>query len=298
MRLNFWPCTCDQIETIGQPDKHDINCVNLTTIEIANVFNIKISTPTNIEIFRLKPSPLLQKENFLNISANLLGLHKINILNIACWNRDRLVIDPGAFSLSGRSTRSVHMTDCDLEFLDLSFLAPFVDLIVISIHNSFNIGKAKWAHMPPLPALSRLIIEDENPLNSTTNRWAYNLPPLTRGLETIQLFGIGFSGNVAADRIFQWLLNTSAETLEFIQIGRWSNMTRFPRQLSSFKKLNEVIIECQNFAFKVIETNSIAMNGNSFKLLAIKSCGVQEIHPGAFAGILIEFEIVNYMSSA
>ena len=195
-------------------------------------------------------NPLTTTIGFLQIPAHILGAHKItNQLNVVCWNRERLTIDGQAFWLSAESARSLIVRDCDLEDLDFSFLDPFDSLEEMTITRSPNIRKAKWAHLPPLPALQKIDIADEN-MPDLTSPWADNLSPLKSGLSSIELTGIGFSGDDTADDIFQWLLKRSSETLKSIKINRWSNLTRIPRHWPSFKRIRKNGFSVWKFAEK------------------------------------------------
>ena len=173
--------------------------------------------------------------------------------------------------------------NCNLDRLDFSFLAGFQQLQELAIAYSINIGKAGWARLPPLKSLQRLHIEDrEMPTNSSNNGFADNLPPLSRGFSEVRLIGIGFSGDEMADRIIQWILNSSADTLKILGISYWGNLTRLPRQLYFFKNLNYLWLICQNFEIKIIEEQSLSLSARSY--FAIHDCGVREIKPGAFQG--------------
>lgn len=273
--------------------------MNVEVKDIANVFNVKVPHPVNnITSLNLHPS----KEEFVNISAHILGAHKvINALSMGCSDRheekkNKLIIDPDAFSLSGLLTKSLYITDCNLEFLDFAFLAPFVNLNVIQILNSQNIGKANWSALPYLPALIKIVIDDDNPPD-WNNHWSQNLPPLKRGLFYIELNGIGFSGDEVADRIFQWLLDTSAKTLDAIKIERWGNLTRIPsRHWSSFENLRYVMLSCDNFDIEVIEENSILFGDAFLDKIIIKNCGIRMIKSGAIKGDILKL-LYKFMKS-
>ena len=280
----------DKIQSPAVAD-NQLHCVYVPVKDIANVFNVKVPNPANnITILNLRPST----DEFVNVPAHILGSHKVtNVLSIACSNRqevkkNKLIIDPDAFSLSGLLTKLLYITDCNLEFLDFAFLVPFSKLFEVDILFSSNIGKANWSTLPYLPALIKMVIYDDNPPD-LNNHWSTNLPPLKRGLFCVELKGIGFSGDKVADRIFQWLLDTSAKTLDVIKIERWGNLTRIPsRHWSSFENLRYVMLSCDNFDIEVIEENSILFGDACLDKIIIKNCGIRMIQPGAIKGDILK----------
>ena len=262
------------------------------------VFNIKTS-PTEIpELFLNQTTSVTTSSGsvFMDIPSHLLGSHSANILNLICSNdyKDgiihivkkalKLTIDPDAFSSSKNSTTLLTITRCDLEKLDFSFLKGFHRLEKIEITNPFNIGKADWGRFPSLPALQTLFINDGNPSDLNGSRWVDNLPSLHNGLSHVTFQGIGFSGDEVADRLTQWLIDYSIETLQTISIQNWFSLTRLPRRLfSSFKQLLCIDFSCGNYKIDVIEEGAI--DGVSASVVvAVQNCGIREIKRDAFRG--------------
>ena len=199
----------------------------------------------------------------LHIPSHLLAFHTAQFLKISCSSSDkinrsafrqRITIDPDAFSSTKNMTQHFFISDCDLSRLNLIFLDGFDQLISLSVYLSSNVGMANWHHLPPLVSLETLTIEDDQLTNYTL---PYNLPNLKCGIVRLTVMGIGFSGDEIADRIFQWFHQSSEETLTTVDLVSWGSLTRIPRWLSLFKNLNRLEIICNNFKMQVINENSI-----------------------------------------
>ena len=282
---NYWPCKCDE----GIFIQSEVFCRNIATSDISKVF-LK-NSPVDLISFTLIGN---ENGDQLNIPSHLLASHTSALLNIECCSspdeeyinsvkfRPKITIEPDAFSSTSKKTESLLLFNCDLGSLDFLFLSGFDQLARIRIRRSFNIGKANWHSLPPLPALQNLCIEDDQ--LHPNNSWADNLPSLINGIEELSLIGVGFSGDETAERILQWIHQSSAETLTDVELINWSKLTRIPRWLSFFRKLERLEIICDNFEIQVMEENSIVFNA-PIRRFALQNCGVREIKPDAFQGI-------------
>ena len=219
----------------------------------------------------------------------------VDSLSVTCGhydNNDRtLLLDLIAFQSPSTtdekdgfsSIEFLSIKDCDMNRSDFTFVLKGIKkLKEFKIHHSSNVNlMTDWGRLPLLPPMEKLFIEDEN-INPNKS-WTYNLPPLKCGLSKLSLIGVGFSGDETADRILQWLHQSSAETLKHVELINWSNLTRIPRRLSSYKNFDRLEIICNNFEMPIIEENSIGFNV-PFRLFALKHCGIKDIRPGAIQG--------------
>ena len=278
----YFPCSCDI---------NYISCENVPPSEIANVF--RKTSPKDLYDFTIKGSSSTANE--LNLPAHFLAYHTFRGLDLYCSSslnddnknstaiRPQLTIDPDAFSSTRNVTTSLFICDCDLSRLNFTFLDRFDQLKKLTILNSPNFEMAYRGGFPLLPALEELYIQDEN--GNLNICWADNWSPLKFGISALSLVGVGFSGDETADRILQWIHRSSAETLTSIELINWENLTRIPRWLSYYKKLESLRIICDNFEMPIIEENSIVFNA-SIRLFSLENCGIKEIKPGAIQGTL------------
>ena len=223
---------------------------------------------------------------------HLLRFLYLDSLDIICGNFDRkknFILDFIAFKspsttdeMDGfRSIEFLSIKDCDMNQLDFTFLLKGIKkLKEFKTHQSSNSEMvADWDILPPL---EKLIIEDEN-INPNKS-WADTSATLKFGISNLSLVGVGFSGDETADRILQWIHQSSAETLTHVEFSSWGNLNRIPRRLSSFKKMESLEILCDNFELPIIGENSIVFNV-PIRLFSLENCGVKEIKPNAFQGI-------------
>ena len=245
----------------------------------------KKKTPVHLSIFDLKPSPGLIKDELI-IPTNLLDNHCASRIEITCpltgSNRKMpLMIHPDAFVSTKNSTEFFLIFECDLRRFDFSFLAGFNKLLSLSIINASHVERARWIGMSALPVLEMLEISSDE--TTDWNKWSNHLPKLTNGLVEVELLdGFGFIGDEIADRIVQWLLDSSIETLaNFRMLG--TALSRIPTNLSLFKQLAIIIFSCRKSVMMVIKENSFRFSYNPITI-SIESCRIEKIEPGAFQG--------------
>ena len=234
--------------------------------------------------------PLPDDHQLMHISANLLAtMQDLIFVKIKCYSsviedgsvkKMHLIIDPLSFSSSGNSVQYFWIEYCDLTRLDFSFLAELSRLQELVIIQPSGIGMARWDSLPPLPALRHLYIDDSE-IASDLNyiRWVDNLPPLSSGLTQIRLIGTGFNGYDEANRIIKWLLNSSSETLEELDIYLWHNLTLLPRHISLFKKLSLFRVSCRNFEINIIEEYFMVSENHHIMILNAAVFERSEIPP-------------------
>jgi len=113
------------------------------------------------------------------------------------------------------------------------------------------------------------------------------LPALKNGLKAVQFFGSINNiqetiNDATAARIMDWLLLSSANTLQDLEIVFMNQVTRVPDKIASFKALRNLwlngnsisVIKSGAFSFSV-PVSFLSIPGNRMKV----------IEPGAFQGI-------------
>lgn len=94
-------------------------------------------------------------------------------------------------------------------------------------------------------------------------------------------------GDATMDRILNWLIDTSLDTLQHLYIDK-NSLRRFPAKISLFKKLEILCIQEQTInenGIRILPNGSYARSG-SLKVLKLNKCGIEIIEAGAFTGIL------------
>jgi len=194
-----------------------------------------------------------------------------------------LQIDGNAF----RSTKSytpnfkINIIDCTL--LDLGFLSGFEKLTKLVFSNIRNIQHC-LPSLPPLPRLIELHFEHCSGMNEY-----YHFPALTNGLKKFRFANddrtkILSNKNIndeTVDRIMDWLLLSSANTLEEITTTYINQGTRVPHKIASFKVLRKLWLHDNNISS--IKTGAFSFSV-PVSLLNIKGNAIKEIEPGAFQG--------------
>ena len=267
-----------------------LNCKAISTKQITEILNTPNQT-VEIDIFLLEATSTVGE---IHIPANFLSYRIItDLLNLKCHGKQKnekqqvqITIDPNAFNLSSKTLRELCIINCDLEHLNFSFLTGFNQFRVLKIKNPSNIEKVKWNHLSLLPNLKELEItineELQNDWNewNNWNAWTLQLRSLTNRLEKFTCYaGVD---DEAADRLLQWLLNSSVKSLEFLEMNQ-AKITRIPPGISKFQYLIDLKISCNDTKIKMLAKNSIKFNILP-QTISIYKCGISELQPGAIEG--------------
>jgi len=138
--------------------------------------------------------------------------------------------------------------------------------------------------LPKLPPLPRLIELDISYCSGIDKLNTF--PNLINGLKQFKFFGEldkidTIYNDATVDRIVDWLLLSSANTLEEIIIADMNQVTRVPPKIASFKALRKLRLT-EN------KISTIKHRALSFSVpvaeLSIEASGIKEIEPGAFQG--------------
>jgi len=231
--------------------------------------------------------PFIFSETF--IPEGVFGTKRILDIEIeypyeALVNRSlSLEVDADAFRSTKNYTTDFLINVIDCTLLDLSFLSGFNQLTKLLLANIHNIQHC-LSSLPSLPRLIKLVFEHCSGMNEL-----YAFPILTNGLRDFRFRtddGSKFQSNKnindeTVDRFMDWLLLSSSNTLEEMEITYMNQVTRVPHKIASFKALRKVWLHDNNIS-------SIKSGAFSFSvpvsLLSIHRNGIKEIEPGAFQG--------------
>lgn len=258
-----------------------VNCQSVTILEIKRIFCL-----TTHQILSGVTLNLPSTELF--IPSDILANKKTVHLEICYpFRSSKVRIDHNAFRSTKDYTDSITLNIMDCIHLDLRFLSGFSKLTQFQLSNIDNIQSC-FPTLPPLPSLSQLWIvyptADRNEIR--------DFPVLAKGLKWFIFGGFFENGSdedewqdTAINRIVDWLLCSSVNTLETLEISRLEKVTRVPPQIGSFKALQIL----NHHELKNLET--IRKGDFSFSLpvkeVFLNSNGIKEIEPGAFQGITI-----------
>jgi len=118
----------------------------------------------------------------------------------------------------------------------------------------------------------------------------HSFPILQNGLKVVSFFGfddtpLRMYNDETVDRIMEWLLRSSSNTLKEIHVAKMNQITQVPSQIASFKALRKLGLESNNIS--TIRTGSL-MFSLPVITLHIEGNGIKEIEPGAFQGMYME----------
>jgi len=200
-----------------------------------------------------------------------------------------LEVDVDAFRSAKSYTKEFTINIIDCVLLDLGFLAGFDKLNNLTFSNINNIQYC-FPSLPPLPRLIQLKLEHCSGMNEV-----YNFPKLTNRLNSFQFSNDNLTkfdsnkiiNDETVDRIMDWLLISSANTLEEMGIVGMNQVTRVPDKITSFKALRKLWFYDNNIF--MIKSGAFSFSV-PVSLLNIKDNGIKEIESGAFQGEYDHFE--------
>ena len=242
-----------------------------------HVERIRDAFYSNREIY-LKEIVLELPENESMIPKDIFASHySINIVLIGNKMTPELFylqIDSEAFQSSSQATQIFIIESFNALNFDWSFLATFRKLKTLSISYAANMN---LSNLPLLPKLIELNISYCIGLNDWTH-----FPLFFNGLELLVIQNCGLKDK-EADQILNWI-GPSKDTLVCINFGH-NALTRIPRQLLFFSRLNEIGINHQTYpGLGSIANLSFLAPVNRLNL---SSSHVKDIQPGAFNGLAI-----------
>jgi len=192
-----------------------------------------------------------------------------------------LQVDADAFQSTKSHTNQFTINIIDCTLLDLGFLSGFDKLIYLDLANIDNIQHCLQS-LPPLPKLTTLYFKYFTGMNQLNT-----FPTLTNGLKDFRFFGDVYKiretqNDETVNRIMEWLLLSSANTLETMAMVEMNQVTQVPHKIASFKALRKLWLRDNN------NISSIKSGAFSFtapvSFLSITDNGITEIEPSAFRG--------------
>ena len=274
---DYSPCFCSLIS--GTSNDSMISCNSVSMEDVYAAFSS--NEPAELTQVSLA---LLSGEK--HIPANILADHRIQNLIIVCYpgSTNKVIIDREAFSSTIDIIQYVFMLNCNFDQMDFTFLNGSENLSSMALMLITNIHLANWASsMPPLPALTEIFISYCSELNA----WD-NFPELVNGLINLIVYSNGANlSDEGLDRILQWVLNSSADTLLRLDVHD-NALTYVPQQIraESFRNLKHLVMYDQKGSgIKTFPSGSINFISHDVETLDFHSCGIETIESGAFQGI-------------
>ena len=279
----YQPCACFlEVGGTNIPRYNSIRCENVSLATVSEIFHhITANSSSNLFNVHINLSWADANET---IPKNLLGHHQarnlISLLGLYGPNNSRslLSIDPEAFYSSRNFTKMLSIKNFDLNRLNFNFLTGFHRLEILNFNETSNINLANWTFLPPLINLQELRIFNSTGLNEWTS-----FPNLTKGLNGLILLDNNIRDK-PMERILNWTERFSLSTLRGLNIGG-NLVTKIPRQISSFSKLETVFFNGQKKGISLIPKGSLNLSAPVFKFSA-QGDGITKIESGAFQGII------------
>lgn len=223
------------------------------------------------------------------IPADILSNKRTENLHLVSNDEEEhieLQVDSNAFRSTKNFTKSFLIYNFDGKNLELDFLSGFNKLRNLTFDTITNIHDC-FPKLPPLPNLKILVMQYVSGLVDIQT-----FPHLVHGLNSVALAPHKEEevwDNETVGSILEWLLISSAETLEYLSLEDNDYLTQVPTQISSFKALNYLRLVKNNI--HTIKTGALTFSSpvitlrlffNSFKV----------IQPGAFQGKYTAFSIM------
>jgi len=222
------------------------------------------------------------------IPANILGNKKTEKLVIEYNDGSNHVIkvDVNAFQSTKYYTNTLELKNIDSSQLDLGFLFGFNQLTVLRFHNFHHIQKS-LPNLPLLPKLTSLELYNVVGLNDAN----IIFPTLsTGGLETFKFIKSGMHSDASVSRMLDWILLSSAKTLETLIIDS-IGITEIPSQIPSFTALE--YLDLGNNSISTIKNGALRFSVPVSRLW-LAANKIKSIEPGAFQGIY--FSVFTFSS--
>ena len=264
---DFSPCTCSNGQIVYCKEKP------LADVRIA--FQRTSRTATNLTEVHLEPYWTDEV-----IPENLLGgsNRRIGYIELVCSRPNQaLKVHPNAFRYIRNGTTRMAIQGCNTSRMDFAFLSGFNRLTQLWIYESSGLESSLATLPENLSSLSELYVYECKGLNEWTK-----FPDLVKGLTTLKLHNNGLNDE-AMDRILDWALDTSGETLQKLHIDR-NAITRVPHQITWFSRLDHLDMRDQDSGIPSIPSGFLSFS-SPIRFLSMASSKISNIAPGAFDGM-------------
>lgn len=291
--FSFIEGTLDAVEFIEPPtlsfdyspckySNGDVLCERVNIREIQRVLRrTSIPTLASIKII-LKPYIVSETFNPEDVLGNKRALQvwleypSRSFMNLSL----SLQVDPNAFRTTKTYTKTITFYKIDCSLLDLIFLSGFEKLTNLTFSNVNNIQLC-LPSLPLLPLLDRLVISNSAGMNELRN-----FPTLANGLKMVIFIGTSESTHKiytdeTVNRIMNWLLLSSNNTLEEMTVQGMKRVTQVPRKIESFKALRKLWLIENNIS--TIKTGSFSFTV-PVTLLNMDRNRISKIEQAAFEG--------------
>jgi len=228
----------------------------------------------------------------LKIPANVVGNHSIGNIALSCPGQSSLLrVDSAAFSFTKSVTDTLNISNCNLNFLNWSFLKGFSNLGSLNIvANSSNLHKR--FHTLPVKTLTNLRIfhlDSVLGLNGF-NQTCIKFPaPPPNGLSYLRIDNCFDLGSTALQILLQkWVTPTSTETLTSLHLNA-NSLTRIPSEISKYNALLDVDISGNHRSLTIEPKSFIISTGYdpySMVSLSLRNSKITSISPGAYRGYI------------
>ncbi len=220
----FYPCQ----SSTSTDGILSVLCNNITGKRVRTAF--ERSKIYRIDQFVFK----LENNKDQNIPANVIGNHSIGKITIHCPGKNSpLRVDSAAFSLTKLATKSLTISNCNLKYLDWSFLKGFSYLSSLNIvANSSNLHQRFYTL--PTRTLAKLEIfhlDSVLGLNGFNHTCRKFPAPPPKGLTELYINNCYDVGTDALQNLLtKWVTRTSRRSLESLSLSN-NSLTRVPSEV-------------------------------------------------------------------
>jgi len=256
----------------------DVVCDLVTIGDILEIFDrVARTTFDSITLNIRKTEKVIPADLLSNKKAEKLILEFERIDNSQQKLRK---VSPDAFRATKSYTKHIELNSIDHSDLNLGWLSGFVQLSTLSFTWNLNL----WNSFPTLPSLPSLTILDIYQCVVGIKDME-EFPSLGNGLKFFEFYPSVEEDEESLNRVLDWLLLSSAETLEFLKINSVANMTGIPSQISSFKALKFLSYNNEHKSTTILKKGALSFKVPVTNLrLFVNGVTIFEIEPGAFQG--------------
>lgn len=251
-------------------------CKNATVTQIKEGFIL--TSRTYFDTIKLDFAP---SDSTTVVPANILANKKTTNLNIVSDSTEDnavLKIHRNAFRSTKQFTKTIFFFGIDCSELDFSFLIGFEKLVNLTLSNCFYI-EISFTTLPLLPSLSILDLTEVQGFQDMET-----FPILAKGLTYAAFVSREYEAiltDAAVSKILDWILLSSADSLEHLTLERNYHITKMPKQISSFKALNYLNMKKCNI--RSIKSGELSFSVPVKTLILLDNL-IKDIEPGAFQG--------------
>ncbi len=269
---------------------------NVTDIEMESL-HLTVKLETKARELEEIPKDVIGKYRFRHIYLKCIGGDHRK--GVGSSYKSQLRVNAEAFRFSSEVTTSFLIDECDFRKTDYSFLAGFNNLEEIYLRSSVN-AKINFATLPAthFSSLVNLSIGgpahglDDDALAPSISSSSFEPPPtLARGLVKLLLARLSDFNETSLDLFLNWVLKSSENSLEELEVDKIESLTKIPRQIALFNQLKVLRLVGDSWNELALPTGSLRFS-SPIREIYLHFYSITRIEAGTFQGDFTETSLV------